>query len=161
MDELLYTCQHPAKEEMVIMGYKKNWEEGEKSITIEMSNMTKLVTNWAGIGEGNLVIDNSLEDLQGIKTIYIISEVIYAERITVEVNLGTARMSDEITTKTPVAFNYMKFPVDKWGVLQPAKDNKLNIGAEFQLVNEEDKTSRGLGGGKIETEGMRTRSMDG
>ena len=161
MDELLYTCQHPAKEEMVIMGYKKNWEEGEKSITVEMSNMTKLVTNWAGIGEGSLVIDNTLEDLHGIKTIYIISEVIYAERITVEVNVGKARMSDEITTKTPVAFNYMKFPVDKLGVVQPAKDNKLNIGAEFQLVKEEDKTSRGLGGGKMETEGMKTRSMDG
>ena len=55
----------------------------------------------------------------------------------------------------------MKFPVDKLGVVQPAKDNKLNIGADFQLVKEEDKTSRGLGGGKMETEGMKTRSMDG
>ena len=42
------------------------------------------------MGEGNLVIDNSLEDLQGIKTIYIIREVIYAERISVEINVRTA-----------------------------------------------------------------------
>ena len=42
------------------------------------------------MGEGNLVIDNSLEDLQGIKTIYIISEVIYAERISVEISVGTS-----------------------------------------------------------------------
>merc|ERR1711875_83160 len=112
------------------MGYKKNWKEREKSITIEMSNITKLVTNWASIGEGNLVIDNSLEDLQGIKTIYIISEVIYAEKILVEVNVGTASMSDEITVRTPVAFSYMKFPVDKLGVLQAAKDTKLNISAD-------------------------------
>ena len=41
------------------------------------------------MGEGSLVIDNSL-DLQGIKTIYIISEVIYAERLSVEISVGTA-----------------------------------------------------------------------
>ena len=34
----------------------------------------------------------------------------------------------------------MKFPVDKTGVVQPAKDTKLNIGAMFQLVGEEDNT---------------------
>ena len=38
------------------------------------------------MGEGSLVNDNSLEDLQGIKTIYIISEVIYAESISVEIS---------------------------------------------------------------------------
>ena len=54
----------------------------------------------------------------------------------------------------------MKFPVDKLGVLHCAKDNKLIIVADFQLVKEEDKTSRGLGGGKTEPEGMRTRSKD-
>ena len=46
--------------------------------------MTKYVTNWT-IGAGNLVIDTNMEDLQGINTVYIISEVIYAEKIRVEV----------------------------------------------------------------------------
>ena len=87
-----------------------------------------------------MVIDNRLEDLQGIKSIFIISEVIYADKISVDVKVGTARMSDEITTRTPVAFNYMKFPVDKLGVLQPAKDGKLNTVAAFKLVKEEGKT---------------------
>ena len=51
-------------------------------------------------------------------------------------------ISDEITMRTPVAFNYMKFPVDKLGVLQAAKDGKLNTVAAFKLVKEEGKTSR-------------------
>ena len=161
MQELLYTCQHPFEEQIETKGYRKNWEEGEKAITVEMSDLTKLVTNWAAIGEGSLVIDNRLEDLQGIKNIFIISEVIYADKISVDVKVGTARMSDEITVKTPVAFSYMKFPVDKLGVLQPAKDSKLKISADFKLVKEEDKSSRGLGGGKTASEGMRTRSKNG
>merc|ERR1719153_718706 len=161
MQELLYICQNPSEEQIYVKGYRKNWEEGEKSITVEMSDLSKLVTNWAGIGEGSLVIDNRLEDLQGIKSIFIISEVIYADKISVDVKVGTARMSDEIKVKTPVAFSYMKFPVDKLGVLQPAKDSKLKISADFKLVNEEDKTSRGLGGGKTATEGMKTRSKNG
>ena len=71
-------------------------------------------------------------------------------------------MSNEITRRIIVAFNYMKFPVDKLGVLQPAKDTKLNISADFQLVKEEDKSSRGLGGGETVTEeGKRTRSKNG
>ena len=40
-----------------------------------------------------------------------------------------------------VAFNYMKFPVDKLSVLQPAKDGKLNTVAAFKLVTEEYKAS--------------------
>ena len=50
----------------------------------------------------------------------------------------------------------MKFPVDKMGVVQPAKDTKLNTGAMFQLVGEEDNTP-GLGGGKKESVTKRTR----
>ena len=50
-------------------------------------------------------------------------------------------MSDEITKRIPVAFNYMKFPVDKLGVLQPAKDGKLNTVAAIKFVKEEGKTS--------------------
>ena len=49
-----------------------------------MSGLTKYVTNWT-IGAGNLVIDTNMEDLQGINTVYIISEIIYAEKIRVEV----------------------------------------------------------------------------
>ena len=50
----------------------------------------------------------------------------------------------------------MKFNVDKTGVVQPAKDTKLNIGAMFQLVGEEDNTP-GLGGGKKDNVAKRTR----
>ena len=161
MQELLYTCQHPSEEQIETKGYRKIWEEGEKSITVEMSDLSKLVTNWAAISEGSLVIDNRLEDLQDVKNVFIISEVIYADKISVDVRVGAARLSDEILVKTPVAFSYMKFPVDKLGVLQPAKDTKLKISAYFHLVEEEDKTSRGLGGTKTATEGMRTRSKGG
>ena len=99
--------------------------------------------------------------MQGINTIYIISEVIYAQKVRVEVEVGNANMSDEINKRIPVAFSYMKFPMDKMGVVQAAKDTKLNIAADFQLVGEEDKTNRGLGGGKVEPVARRTRSQDG
>ena len=137
MQELLYTCQHPSQEQIEITSHRKTWEEGKKSITVEMSGLTKYVTNWT-IGEGNLVIDNNVEDLQDITTIYIISEVIYAQKVCVEVEVGKASMSDEINKRIPVAFSYMKFPMDKMGVLQQAKNTKLNTSAEFQLVEEED-----------------------
>ena len=79
----MYTCrQHPSKEQMVIMGYKKAWEKEEKSVTVEISDLTKLVINWDSMGEGSLVINNSLKD--------IIREVIYAERLSVEISVGTA-----------------------------------------------------------------------
>ena len=111
---------------------------------MEPPYFTHPVTNWT-IGEGNLVIENNMEDLRGINTIYIISEVIYAQKVRVEVEVGNANMSDEINKRIPVAFSYMKFPMDKMGVVQAAKDTKLNIAAEFQLMGEEDKTNRGLG----------------
>ena len=44
MQELLYICQHPSNEQMETMGYRNNWEEGKKSITVEISGLSKLVT---------------------------------------------------------------------------------------------------------------------
>ena len=158
--ELLYTCQHPSMEEIEITTHSRTWEEGKKSITVEMTGLSKYVTNWA-IGEGNLVLDTDMVDLQGIKTIYIISEVIYAQKVRVEVVIGTRILADEILKRIPVAYSYMKFPMDKMGVVQPAKDNKLNISPVFQLVGEEEDETLGLGGGKREPVAKRTRSQSG
>ena len=154
MEELLHTCQHPSKEDIKTTNYSKSWSEEKKTITVEMSG-SKYVTHWT-IGAGNLVINTSMEDLQGINTVYIISEVIYAEKVRVEVEVGKEILADELKKRIPVAFSYMKFPVDKMGVVQPAKDTKLNTGAMFQLVGEEDNTP-GLGGGKKESVAKRTR----
>ena len=149
MGELLSTCQHPSKEEIETTSYTRTWEDGKKSIAVKMTGLTKYVTNWA-IGQGNLVIDTSMEDLQGIKTIYIISEVVYAQKVRVEVEIGKSSFADEIKKRIPVAFTYMKFPMDKMGVVQAAQDTKLNISAVFQLVGEEEDETLGLGGGKRE-----------
>ena len=84
--ELLYNWQHSSKEEMEITSYKRTWE-GERrgtSFTLKMTDLTKFVTH-LDIGEGDLVIDtNKRASLQGIKTIYIINEVVYAETIRAE-----------------------------------------------------------------------------
>ena len=43
-------------------------------------------------------------------------------------------ISDEITKRILVAFNYMKFPVDKLSVQQTVKDGKPNTVATIKFV---------------------------
>ena len=109
MEELLYTCQHPSEEQIEITSHTKTWEEGKKYITVEMSGLTKYVTNWT-IGASNLVIDTNMEDLHGIYTVYIISEVIYAEKVRVEVEVGKDIFADEIEKKDSCCFLLHEVP---------------------------------------------------
>ena len=85
-------------------------------IHIELNGLRKVVTNWT-VESGSLVLDLELKELNGIKFVYIIGEVIYSERVFMEMKLSDGKLADEISN-VPVAFSYMKFPVDKDGILQ-------------------------------------------
>ena len=92
------------------------WEKNSKKIHIELNGLRKVVTNWT-VESGSLVLDLELEELNGIKSVYIIGEVIYSERVFMEMKLSDGKLADEISN-VPVAFSYIKFPVDKDGILQ-------------------------------------------
>ena len=74
--------------------------------------------------QGSLVLDCKKVDLCN-DSVYIISEVVYAEKVIIDVQISTKEKfgenTVEIDSKIPVAFSYLKFPVDKSGVLLAAK----------------------------------------
>ena len=112
------------------------------------------------MSEGHLVIDKSIEGLEKVNSIYIISEVVYTNHLKMKVNVGGLTLSDEIKKKTPVAFKYTKFIADPLGVLKAKVyfETKLHYNSFFQLVGEHE-ISLGLGmGGKPEPVSYGTRS---
>ena len=85
--------------------------------------------------QGSLVLDCEKVDLCN-DSVYIISEVVYAEKVIIDIQINTKDKYDsnivEIDSKIPVAFSYLKFPVDKNGVLLAAKDTKIKFDAVFE-----------------------------
>ena len=138
MSELLYMCQHPVREEVTWPHYSRTWSKGKRSVTVELAGLTKLVANWT-IREGGLVLDTGLEELEGVRKVYIISEVVYAETIRMEVDTGERRVSETLRQRLPVAFSYFKFPVSDEGVVQAARGRgEVDKEAEFLPVGEVD-----------------------
>ena len=114
--EFLYMCQHPAFEDIRPTEHGMVWEKDSKRIRVELKGLKKVVTNWT-VDSGSLVLDLELEELHDVKSVYVISEVIYSERVFMEMRLADKKLADEIRN-IPVAFSYVKFPVDKDGVLK-------------------------------------------
>ena len=126
-----------------------------------------MVTNRT-VDSGSLVLDLELEELHDVKSVYVISEVIYSERVFMEMRLADKKLADEIRN-IPVAFSYVKFPVDKDGVLkvsirfyltflnisfsQRSEQFKVKTAIAFQLVDKEDNPLL-----EVKTHGMKTRS---
>ena len=97
--------------------------------------MSKEVINWSQLDEGDLVFDREVLDLEGRRTLFIITEVVYAENIHIEVSVDekTEETTLDNNKKIPIAFSYMKFPIDKYGVLKQAKDTDVKITASFDV----------------------------
>ena len=158
--ELLNACSHLFKVKVELSCRRCYWQNDDKTILVEMSGLVKHVVDWSYINHGSLVIDKSIDGLEQVNNIYIISEVVYANLLKVEVNVGGLTISDEITKKVPVAFKYTNFTVDRLGVLRTKKLTKLHYNSFFHLVGEPDITL-GLGkGGKLEPVSAGTRSED-
>ncbi len=133
---LLKTCSNLIKED-VCDNFTYNWKKDGDAITVDITGMSKYVINWAIYTE-KLVLDKSLDLIKPIKTIYLINEVVYAEKITLNVKFGggKSKQEDLINSRTPLAFSYNKFPVNSDGVLGPAIKNKVDPDADFYLVVE-------------------------
>ena len=131
MAELLYICSHLTKEELEITSNRSHWQEKDKSILVEMSGLIKQIVDFSSVSEGSLVIDKTINGLEDVKNIFIISEVIYASYIKVEVDVDGFTLSDEINKIVPVAFSYKKFQVDEIGVLKSATSDDDDFDLNF------------------------------
>jgi len=102
-----------------------------KKIRIELQGLSKENINWSQLDEGDLVFDREVLDLEGRQTLFIITEVIYAEKVginvSVSVDKGIKETTLDINKKIPVAFSYMKFPMDKYEILKQARDTDVKI----------------------------------
>ena len=103
-----------------------------KSVTIKFHQMEKEVINWATLSEGDLVFNLDDLDMEGRRTLYIITEVVYSKGLSINAKVHNAEFEDDISARIPVAFSYTKFPIDKNGILKSAKDTKVDIHATFE-----------------------------
>merc|ERR1719419_1149220 len=70
-----------------------------KKIRIELQGLSKENIDWSQLDEGDLVFDREVLDLEGRQTLFIITEVIYAEKVSIEVSV------DEKTEETTLDNN--------------------------------------------------------
>merc|ERR1719348_785859 len=85
LNELLKTYSKTIKED-IQPSYSNTWTKGKKSVSVVVEGMSKHVVNWA-LYSHSLVLDTAKPFIHGLKTIYIISEVVYAEGIEVELSV--------------------------------------------------------------------------
>ena len=106
-----------------------------KRIKIKLHGMSKEVINWSTLDEGDLVFDREKLDLEGRRTLFIITEVVYAEKVDIEVLVDKTIKTTtvDINKKIPIAFSYMKFPMDKDGILKQARDTDVKLSASFEV----------------------------
>ena len=128
------------KEDLASTFFSYTWtdDNNDKSVTIKMSGLSKYELNW-NLKQGSLVLDCEKVDLCN-ESVYVISEVVYAETVIIDVQVNKEKSEfdrkiveiDLNSGKIPVSFSYLKFPVDKNGVLLAAKDTKLKLDAVFE-----------------------------
>ena len=130
MNQLWDILRNPLKEDLNSTSYSHTWtDEKKKSISIRMTGLSKYEVNW-NIPHGSLALDCEKVDLCN-KSVYVISEVVYAEKVIIDVQVNKKNIIEK-RNKIPVAFSYLKFPVDDNGVLLAAKDTKLKFDAVFE-----------------------------
>jgi len=140
MEKLEFASRQTIKAEMEEKSKFGHWEHGNKFIKVRLSGLTKEVINWSNLREGDLVFDSQKMDLEERRSLYVITQVIYAKRILVEANNGKAIDMHQINVKTPVAFAYAKFPIFKDGILQPANNFGVHTRAVFAPMMSPDPT---------------------
>ena len=130
--KLLDLCKNPVIGDLNKKEFIFKEEHGDKSVEIKMEGLTKEFIKWAGIGAGEIILDLEKVDLEGRRTVYMISEVIYASKVTIMASVGSASKKKTLTRKLPVAFSYTKYPVSTDGVIKEAKDlDRLDRSASF------------------------------
>ena len=130
---LISACEATIKADMLNSEETFHAEDDDKckSVTIKFHQMEKEVINWSTLSEGDLVFNLDDLDMEGRRTLYIITEVVYSKGLSITVKVKDAEYDEDIDARIPVAFSYTKFPIDKKGILKSAKDTKVDIHATF------------------------------
>ena len=129
MTEILRMSSQSLTEDMGGAALSNTWKNMNKSVTIRMEGLSKHWINWQNAGT-LLAVDSDKVDLRG-KNLYMISQVIWAQMVYIEVEVNSSRITFEYED-FPVAYSYQKFTVDDDGILLSAKDKKLKLDAVFE-----------------------------
>ena len=62
LPSLLDMCRSPVREGVSWPDFRNTWSRGGRSVTLSLTGLTKLVTNWT-MAEGELVLDTRVEGL--------------------------------------------------------------------------------------------------
>ena len=125
-------------EDLASTSYSYTWtddkKDNSKSVTIKMSGMKKYKLNWNLKQGGRVVVGDKLHN----KSVYVIKEVVYAEKVIIEVLVKKKKSIVEIRNplgKFPVSFSYLEFPVDENGVLWcfAHEDTYIDLDAVFKM----------------------------
>ena len=131
LDKILMACKNTVKADMDKKSLSCEWNSPDesKAVKIELDGLSKEVINWASLNEGDLTFKI---DLSGRKRIYVISEVVYASKTSIMVKVDGSEHAEKVSLKIPVAFSYLKFPIDKNGELkQVINENEINVASTF------------------------------
>ena len=111
-------------------GLSNTWKSDNKSVTIRMEGLSK---RWINHDLTLFAIDCDKVDLRG-KKLYIITEVICAEMVWIDVEINSSRITQEYED-FPVAYSYLKFTVDAdGGIISSDKMTKLKVNAVFEGI---------------------------
>ena len=104
--ELWEFLRNPLKEDLNATSYSHTWTDdiNTKSVTIKMSGLSKYELNW-NLKQGSLVLDCEKVDLCN-DSVYIISEVVYAEKVIIDVQISTKEKFGENTVEIRVRQNH-------------------------------------------------------
>ena len=127
VENLEEICLHPVQEDFEDSGHQIKLKHGiNKAISVELSDLDKKVVNWT-IDASDIVIDTFKERLSNIDQIYIITEVVYADKVCIEVKVDKEIASKNLKTRIPVAFAYKTFSVGEDGILSKVADGLANF----------------------------------
>ena len=140
MKKFEFASEHSIKGEVNQKNLSRRWENDGQSIEINMRGISKEVINWENLREGDIVFQTSEFDLEQRRSLYIITEVVFAKTVLVVTVDGRNLKKQEINEKIPVAFRYAKFPLFKDGVLHPATEQKVHINAVFAPMGHSPQT---------------------
>ena len=107
-------------------------EDKCKSVTIQFHHLEKEVVDWTKLYEGDMVFDLNKLDLEGRRRLYMITEVIFSDGLSISVKANDVEFEDVIPARVPVAFSYTRFPIDKHGIIKPALKTEIDIEATFE-----------------------------
>ena len=99
---------------------------------LKFHHLEKEVVDWTKLYEGDMVFDLNKLDLEGRRRLYMITEVIFSDGLSISVKANDVEFEDVIPARVPVAFSYTRFPIDKHGIIKPALKTKIDIEATFE-----------------------------